>query len=556
MNREMYKNPVLFADYSDPDVIRVNDEYFLTASSFNYVPGLPILSSNDLVNWELIAYAIDQISEDPSKGDPHEDSEAIGRRFEIPRHSEGVWAPAIRFHDGKFFIFYGMPDEGIYMVQADSPLGPWTAPVCVRQAKGFIDPCPYWDEDGRAYIIHAYARSRIGFKSILGIFEITPDGTKAISEDQFIFDGNDPAHPAITIEGPKVYKRNGYYYILAPAGGVTHGWQAALRSKDIHGPYEIRTVMEQGNTVINGPHQGALVDSKDGREWFLHFQDRGLYGRICHLQPVTWVDDWPVIGNDEDSDGCGNPVPSWSMPVEGYPETHPESSDWFVGHESGLQWQWLGNLREDPYAESTHRDGIALRALNLSGEEDPLIWHSSNVLTQKLVIPEFYMDVRMDASRLKEGNRAGILMMGGQYVCLYAERTEQGARIVHAESEGDDTDKTEIVKNSFEIDESLLADLTFRMVFVRTSKASVDAQGMVTVTKPDAEDLYFNSYDAEKPELRIFFKSGDAPYIDSLCRFTPSDHTWVGAKTGVFALAGKNAEEGAAEFLSVVTTEL
>ena len=556
MAGKVFKNPVLFADYSDPDVIRVNDEYILTASSFNYVPGLPILSSNDLVNWELIAYAIDQISEDPNKGNPHEDSEAIGKRFEIPRHSEGVWAPAIRFHDGKFFIFYGMPDEGIYMVQADSPLGPWTAPVCVRQAKGFIDPCPYWDDDGRAYIIHAYARSRIGFKSILGIFEITPDGTKAISEDQFIFDGNDPAHPAITIEGPKVYKRNGYYYILAPAGGVTRGWQVALRSRDIHGPYEIKTVMEQGDTIINGPHQGGLVDSKDGREWFLHFQDRGLYGRICHLQPVTWKDDWPIIGNDADGDGCGNPVSEWDMPAEGYPETLPEASDWFVNHDPGLQWQWLGNLREDPYAEPKHSDGIALRALNLSEEDDPVIWHSSNVLTQKLVIPEFYMDVRMDASRLNEGNRAGILMMGGQYACLYAECTEHGARIVHAESEGDDADKTEIIKNSFELEAASLADITFRMVFVRPSKATVDPQGMVTVTKPDAEDLYFNSYDAEKPELRIFFKAGDAPYTDSMCRFTPSDHTWVGAKTGVFALAKNGAEEGAAEFLSVVTTEL
>ncbi|MBO7703780.1 MAG: glycoside hydrolase 43 family protein, partial [Solobacterium sp.] len=295
-----YHNPVLFADYSDPDVIRVNGQYILTASSFNYVPGLPILVSEDLVSWKLSGYALDQISESSTEGLPHTDSAAIGKRFEIPRHSEGVWAPSIRFHDGVYYIYYGMPDEGIYMVSADDPLGTWSEPVCVRQAKGFIDPCPFWDEDGRAYIIHAYAKSRIGFKSMLGIFEMSPDGKQAVSEDRFIFDGTDPAHPAVTIEGPKVYRRNGYYYILAPAGGVTYGWQTALRSRTIDGPYEIRTVMEQGNTLINGPHQGALVESSDGREWFIHFQDRGLYGRITHLQPVVWKDVWPVIGTDPD----------------------------------------------------------------------------------------------------------------------------------------------------------------------------------------------------------------------------------------------------------------
>ena len=275
-----FRNPILFADYSDPDVIRVGDTYYLTASSFHYTPGLPILISKDLINWKLVNYALDRVCEAPGAGRPHEDSVAIEKRFQKPCHSEGVWAPTIRYHEGMFFIFYGMPDEGIYMVRAKDPLGKWEEPVCLLPGKGLIDSCPFWDEDGRAYIVHAYAKSRIGFKSILGIFEMSPDGTRAISEDKFIFDGNDPAHPAITIEGPKVYKRDGFYYILAPAGGVRQGWQVALRSRNIEGPYEIRTVMDQGNSVINGPHQGGLVDTTDGEEWFLHFQDRGLFGRM------------------------------------------------------------------------------------------------------------------------------------------------------------------------------------------------------------------------------------------------------------------------------------
>ena len=173
-----FRNPILFADYSDPDVIRVGDTYYLTASSFHYTPGLPILISKDLINWKLVNYALDRVCEAPGVGRPHEDSEAIEKRFQKPCHSEGVWAPTIRYHEGMFFIFYGMPDEGIYMVRAKDPLGKWEEPVCLLPGKGLIDSCPFWDEDGRAYIVHAYAKSRIGFKSILGIFEMSPDGTQ------------------------------------------------------------------------------------------------------------------------------------------------------------------------------------------------------------------------------------------------------------------------------------------------------------------------------------------------------------------------------------------
>ena len=180
-----FQNPILFADYSDPDVIRVGDTYFMTASSFNYTPGLPILVSRDLVNWKLVNYALKNIPEE---------------RFAIPRHSQGVWAPSVRYHEGMFYIYYGMPDEGYFVVRTKDPYGEWDEPVCVLPGKGLIDPCPFWDEDGKAYMIHGYAKSRIGFKSILGIFEMSSDGLKAISEDHFIFNGNDPKHPAVTIE--------------------------------------------------------------------------------------------------------------------------------------------------------------------------------------------------------------------------------------------------------------------------------------------------------------------------------------------------------------------
>ena len=564
-----FRNPVLFADYSDPDVIRVGDTYYMTASSFNYTPGLPILVSCDMVNWTLAGYALESVEEAAGIGRPHEDSSAIGERYHIPRHSEGVWAPAIRYHEGTFYIFYGMPDEGIYMVSARDPLGKWEKPVCLLPGKGLIDSCPFWDEDGRAYVIHGYAKSRIGFNSILGIFEMTPDGTRAISGDRFIFDGNDPDHPARTIEGPKVYKRDGWYYILAPAGGVRQGWQAALRSRQIDGPYEIRNVMDQGNTRINGPHQGALVDTGEGDEWFFHFQDRGLYGRICHLQPVRWKDGWPVIGSDPEDTGRGEPVYDMEKPgrgkTEAFPMTYLESSDTFENGRIGLQWQWLGNAVRAarnlglPLCAPAPGGGLRLHALNLSEEEDPILWHSANVLTQKLVLPEFICDIRMRMSGLLEGDRAGITMMGGQYaLCCLQKKEDSSVCLVYAESEGGDADKREKILTEIPLPRTIggrdiLEEITFRLIFVRRSCYEVTSEGEIFPLRERMEDLFFAGPEAEKPSLSIFWSADGEEFFDSGCSFTPSDHTWVGAKIGVFALCSEAEEGGHADLVSVKT---
>lgn len=249
-----YTNPILYTDYSDPDVCRVGDDYFMTASSFCNAPGLPVLHSKDLVNWKVISYAIDKIP---------------GEHFDKPIHGHGVWAPAIRYHNDEFIIFFPMPDEGIYVVKTKDPWGKWDEPTCLFSGKGWIDPCPFWDDDGKAYMVSAFAKSRIGFKSILNLCEITPDCLQMIDEGKHIFDGN--VENQETIEGPKMYKRNGYYYIFAPSGGVKQGWQTVLRSKNIWGPYEHRNVLLQKDSDTNGPHQGAWVDTQTGEDWFIHF---------------------------------------------------------------------------------------------------------------------------------------------------------------------------------------------------------------------------------------------------------------------------------------------
>ena len=288
-----YTNPVINADYSDPDVCvgASGEDYYLTASSFQCIPGLPILHSRDLVNWEIVNYALRELK-------PRE-------VFDHPAHGKGVWAPSIRYHNGEYYIYWGDPDYGVFMVKTRDPEGRWEEPVCVIEGKGMIDTTPLWDDDGRCYLVNGWAGSRAGFKSVLSVRELSADGTRAISDPVIVFDGNNVNH---TAEGPKFYKRDGYYWIMCPAGGVPTGWQLAMRSKSPYGPYEAKTVLAQGKTDINGPHQGGWVHTKYGEDWFLHFQDKGAYGRVVHLTPVTWTKGWPVMGIDKDGDLCGDPV--------------------------------------------------------------------------------------------------------------------------------------------------------------------------------------------------------------------------------------------------------
>lgn len=496
-----FKNPVLFADYSDPDIIRVGDTYYLTASSFNYIPGLPILTSKDLVNWKLVNYAVDKIDY-PG--------------YEIPQHAKGVWAPAIRFHEGMFYIYYGMPDEGIFMVRTKDPLGTWEAPVLVLEGKGLIDSCPFWDEDGKAYIIHGYAKSRIGFKSHLGIFSMSWDGTKAIGEDHILYDG---LKTQPTIEGPKVYKRNGYYYIFAPAGGVKQGWQTVLRSKNIYGPYEEKIVMRQGNSTVNGPHQGALVDTVNGDEWFLHFQDRGMYGRIMHMQPVVWEEDWPVIGVNA-KDGCGEPVMVCKKPDTGVTEElcYLEASDDFEKPELNLMWQWLGNPKDSFYSLTEKPGTLRLYCVNPSGKEDAILWEEANVLTQKLVCPFFTAETKLVLDGLVEGTQAGMTMMGGDYAYL-------GVRVV---------------KGSKMLVLSVSSD---------TDEGKQEKSATLEVLPETQEAVYLRFVMEEGGNgvsFRMFYSLDGTDYKEegTHSHFMPSDHTWVGAKIGLFANTLGKAEQG------------
>jgi beta-xylosidase len=406
-----FRNPVICADYSDPDVVRDGGDYYLVASSFNCTPGLPILHSRDLVSWRLINHALKNLP------DP---------RYAQVRPGEGVWAPAIRKHAGKFWIFFPTPDEGIYMTTADDPRGTWSEPHMLVAGKGLIDPCPLWDDDGKAYLVHAYAHSRSGIKHRLRVVEMAPDGSELIGNGKIVFD-EPQRHP--TCEGPKFHKKDGWYYISAPAGGVATGWQLILRSRNVLGPYEEKVVLEQGKTPVNGPHQGAMIDTPDRKEWwFVHFQDAGVYGRITHLQPVRWVDGWPLMGVDNDGNGIGEPVLHYRKPKvpAAQPIEQPQTSDEFDVRQLGLQWQWNAN-HEDDWASVAARPGF-LRLRSIAAGSDHLQL-APNLLCQKFPARAFSVETQVEfadgASR-----QAGLIVIGKNHAALVLESSADGRRLI------------------------------------------------------------------------------------------------------------------------------
>ena len=411
-----YKNPVLHADYSDPDAIRVGDTYYMTSSSFNSTPGLPLLASKDMVNWELVGHALPKL--------------VPAERFAVARHGDGVWAPCLRYHDGKFWIFYPDPDFGIFVITADTFAGPWSAPRLLLPGKGIIDPTPLWDDDGKAWLLHGWAKSRAGINNLLTLRAMAPDaGTLLDTQGQVIIDGNQiPGYK--TLEGPKFYKANGYYYVFAPAGGVEEGWQAVFRARDVKGPYEVRTVMHKGDSPVNGPHQGAWVRTQDGADWFLHFQDMKAYGRVVHLQPMRWVDGWPIIGEASRTPGIGQPVLAHAKPVAGFPVRVPATSDEFDRPALGLQWQWNANSDARWYSLAA-RPGMLRLHTQPAPEADGYVRAAPALLTQKLPAAAFVVNTHIQLNDAANGDRAGLILNAMQHAWLGLRKSGAATQLVY-----------------------------------------------------------------------------------------------------------------------------
>lgn len=499
-----YTNPVINADYSDPDACAVGEDYYLTASSFNCIPGLPVLHSKDMVNWEIIGHALK--TQYPTE------------EYDNPSHGNGVWAPSIRYHDGEFYIYWGDPDHGVMMVKAKDPAGEWSEPLCVIPGKGMIDTTPLWDDDGRCYLTYAFANSRSRFASVIVVRELSADGTKAIGDPVIVFDGN--GTECRTCEGPKFYKRDGWYWIMFPAGGVPTGFQVAMRSKNVYGPYESKIVLAQGKSKVNGPHQGAWVHTAFGEDWFLHFQDKGCYGRVVHLQPVTWKDNWPVMGVDKDGDYCGDPVTTYRKPKTSanVQVQNPAESDEFNSPIIGKQWQWHANYDQKfgmPTAFGTYR--IYTHKLS-----DGFVnfWEVPNLMLQKTPADKFTATAKIRFTAKDQNQFGGLIMMGLDYSALVVKRVGDVFQLQRITCKNADKGKPETV--------DVIATLK------PTEVDTIDYQPGIH------EDIYLRMK-VDGGKCRFYYSLDGRKYKDAGTEFAMREGKWIGAKMGFVAAepAGK-----------------
>lgn len=493
-----YTNPVINADYSDPDVCVAGEDYYLTASSFNCIPGLPILHSKDLVNWEIVGHAVKEL-------EPKQE-------FDRPSHGNGIWAPSIRYHNGEFYIYWGDPDYGVFMVKTKDPAGEWSKPLCVIPGKGLIDTTPLWDDDGRCYLVNAYANSRSRFASVIAIRELSADGTKPIGNPVIIYDGN--GTESRTCEGPKIYKRDGWYWVMFPAGGVPTGFQVAMRSKSPFGPYESKVVLAQGKTKINGPHQGAWVHTKFGEDWFLHFQDKEAYGRVVHLQPVTWKDNWPVMGIDKDGDYCGEPVTTYRKPktLGKVQVVNPAESDEFSDTRLGLQWQWHANYNET-FGMPTAFGSYRVYTHKVS-EKFQNLWEVPNLLLQKTPADKFTATTKIRFTSKDKNQTGGLLMMGLDYSGLVVKRVGNDFQLLQISCKSADKGKPQT--------EQLIATLK------PTAVDQIDYQPGTHI------DIYMRM-SVNDGKMHFSYSLDGKKYTKCGTEFTMREGKWIGAKIGFVA---------------------
>ncbi|MCM1137391.1 MAG: glycoside hydrolase 43 family protein [Duncaniella sp.] len=475
-----YRNPIIYADYSDPDVIRVGDDYWMVASSFTCIPGIPVLHSKDLVNWKIVNHVYNRLPLD---------------KYNKPAHGEGSWAPSIRYHNGMYYVYFCTPNDGLFVARTTDPCNDWELTQMVDVVK-WEDPCPFWDEDGNAYLVHSIHR---GGPAI--IHRMSEDGLRLLDNGTVVYH-DEEANPIL--EGLKMDKRDGWYYIFAPAGGVENGWQTVLRSRYIFGPYEARKVMEEGDSGINGPHQGALLETPTGEWWFVNFQSKGIYGRVTHLQPAHWTQDgWIVIGEDKDGDGIGNPVTVHRKPDVGktYPIVTPQTSDDFLFPTPGEQWQWQANPKKKWYDLTTRPGYMRLYAIPCPSEHGNL-YYAGNLYLQKIPAPTFTAITNLEANFTNAGECAGLLMMGNEYSYIALEKSESANRIVVRTGKYDKYAVTPQEKSAIDTDAN--------KIWLKVDLLN------------DRECQYFYSLDGKTYNT-----------LGGTCAVMPG--TWIGAKVGIFA---------------------
>jgi beta-xylosidase len=443
--------------------------------------------------------------------------------FSTPQHGNGVWAPSFRYHDGQYYIYWGDPDWGVYMVKTKNgdPAGEWEAPYCVIKGKGYIDTCPLWDEDGRCYLVNGWANSRSKYASVLTVREMSPDGKKAIGQPVIVFDGNGTENR--TCEGPKFYKRDGWYWIMCPAGGVPGGFQLAMRSKSPYGPYESKIVLQQGKTNINGPHQGGWVHTKYGEDWFLHFQDKEAYGRVMHLNPVDWSTGWPIMGKK------GEPVLTYTKPKSSSTTiVNPVESDEFNAPVIGKQWQWHANY-DEKFGVPTAFGTMRIYTYKLS-ENWKNFWEVPNLLLQKTPADEFTATAKVRFSSKADGQMGGVIMMGHNYQALVVKRVGKEFQLLLMTCKSADKGTAP--------QEELIATLKPTAEDKIDYKPAIheDIYLRLKVELPNKDQLKNKAVFEGKPQVRFAYSLDGKKFKDCGSAYEMRQGKWIGAKFGFISV--------------------
>lgn len=475
-----YQNPIIKSDYSDPDVIRVDDNYYMIASSFNHTPCIPILKSKNLVDWKLISYVWDKLP---------------FNTYDEVKHGSGVWAPSIRYHNNKFYCIVPFPDEGIYVSETiDIENGPWSEPRLLIKGPGIEDPCPIWVND-KCYLVVGFVKSRIGFNSMLAIYEVSSDLKEKLTDYKIIFDGHNIAP---TVEGPKFYYHNDYFYILAPCGSVKTGWQIALRSKNIYGPYEMKIILMQNDSKINGPHQGALIDIPNDKWAFIHFTDQGPYGRVICLEPVEWIDDWPICGLIKDNLLAGTPVSNYPYIIDIKSDYKIIDSDDFKDNKLSLMWQTPANKKSNFYKLD---NALILNSINGNILNLNML---PNLFLTKILYSSFEINTKAILF-LNEFDEAGLCYMGDTYSYICIKKISDANHLI-------------LKRGSFEENDNIILDEIY-----------------------DSNEIIFNLKYIEPNKYYLGFNNKYFEY-----EFIATPGRWIGGKYGIYS---KGVNNGFAKFI-------
>jgi len=438
-----YRNPILNADYPDVAVQQVDDTYYMISSKQHMAPGMVVLESSDMVNWTTIGHVWPRLSWAPEYNWDRMDG-----------YSFGVWAGDLAFHDGTWYCYQIDAQHGLYMSSAKDIRGPWTEPHRMLTAETvFDDPGVFWDDDGKqAYIICNTRRKLAAEDAEPGnqnhIFKMSWDGREILDEGTLVYNH-------YGAEAAKIYKIDGTWYLFIaewhrpdphrpddPASDDGDRKQVVLRSTtdSIYGPYEKRVVMQRGNGVIRSCSQGGLMRAPDGSWWYTHQLIQNIespfQGRPQCLEPVAWVDGWPIIGVDVDGDGIGEPVRHHRKPIQGHPITAPPSSDEFGSATLGLQWEWNHNPRDTHWSLTDRPGWLRLRAGVPVGKGG--FWGACNTVSQRIMGTTWGEAVaRFDLSGMVPGQRAGFVRFGGVYHLLGVHVGDDGAKRLFFDGNGE-----------------------------------------------------------------------------------------------------------------------